>query len=152
MLSLVNEHVRKCEEVLSKHVREVAHDLRAVDAADLVTWLHGHRLGSIAAIIASSSEELFKPGTLRFAMSGEAGLTWTGQIWVRVDMEFHHAGIDCYFRLLLSNSATEVAMTYLAIDGLPCMTAAACDRFAAAVADARLAARPCRRKCRSRRA
>ena len=62
----MNEHIRKCEQVLAESVIEVARDLRLVEATDLVVWLQGRRFGNIAAIVNSSTELLFKAGVLQF--------------------------------------------------------------------------------------
>lgn len=138
MLSLVNKHVHTCEHTLLQHLSEVVQDLRMLEAGDLLAWLHGHRLGNIAAIVASSTEASFKPGTLRFSLAGSAELTWAGQIRMRIDMEFHHADVDCYFRLHLENASSRVGITYLTIDGRPCLSAQTAARFIALIADARV--------------
>jgi len=136
MRILSNTHIRRCEMALAKGVIRLADDLRMVDATDLVAWLRAHRFGNVAAIVNSSTELMFKPGTLRFSLSGGAELTWSGRLGIHLDMEFHHLAIDCYFRLQLEQSQAAVGITYLAVDGAPCRSAATSERFLVAFADA----------------
>lgn len=137
MLSLVNDHIRHCERRLAECILEVADELRLLDPADLVAWLRGRRFGNIAALVAASAELTFKPGALRFAMSGDATLDWSGRLAIRLDMELHHGGVDCFFSQHFDATRTEVVITYLLVDGAPCLSAAAAERFVAAVCDAR---------------
>jgi hypothetical protein len=144
VLSIANEHIHACEKILGEGLMEVARDLRQVDAADLVAWLRGHRFGNVAALIASSAELVFKEGTLRFALSGTADLAWSGTLSIELDMEFHDAAIDCYFRLYLFDASIAVGITYLAVNGAPCTSRHGAICFARAIRTARrdLSGRP----------
>jgi hypothetical protein len=138
MLFLTNEHILACERIIALNVADIASELRQLDPADLVSWLHGNRYGNVAALINSSSELVFKPGTLRFAFGGSAKVTWTGTIELHLDMEFHHRSIDCYFQMHLARAHAGVAITYINVDGLHCRTAQEAQLFNQAMNDARL--------------
>lgn len=138
MLSLANEHIAACERALAEGLVDLAQDLRRVDAADIVAWIHGGRLGNVAAIVGSATELVFRPGALRFAHSGGVDLAWQGGLAVHLDMELHHAGVDCYFRLHISETHSGVAITYLSVDGASCRTRTSRNRFMRALAAARL--------------
>lgn len=136
MLSLCNDQIKACERMLAKSVLGLANELRIVDAGDMVGWLRCHRFGNLASLVSSSTELMFKPNTLRFSLSGDAELTWSGRMAVGLDMEFHHDCVDCYFRLHLDETCAGVDITYLSINGGPCTSPAHRERFAAALADA----------------
>lgn len=142
MLTPCNDHLGECERILAESILELASELRLINAADMVGWLRCHRFGNLATLVSSSAELMFKPSTLRFSFSGEAELTWEGDLALHLDMEFHHRSVDCYFKLHLLKVHAGVAITYLAVDGLPCNTEAASERFAAALADAALGRLP----------
>ena len=137
MLPLSNDHIGACERLLAEALIELARDLRMVDAADIVAWVRGGRFGNIASIVGSAIELGFRPGVMRFALSGGVDLSWLGRLGVHLDMEFHHDGVDCYFRLHVSEAHAGVAITWLSVDGAPCRSAAGRDRFTAALASAR---------------
>jgi hypothetical protein len=133
-----NEFTSACERLLAIHLVDVATELREVDAADLVVWIHGNRLGNIASIVASCLEPAFKPGTLRFAISGGIRMTWSGLTEARIDMEFHYLGIDCYFALHIGDSSAGVDIEFLGIDGATCRSPDCVERFQSALNGARL--------------
>lgn len=138
MLSESSEHDTACERLLAYELAELALELRQLDAADLIAWIRGNRLGNIASVIASSCELTFAPATLRFSLSGRADLSWKGPCEVSLDMEFHHEGVDCYFVLLIAEASAGIRILFLSIDGAICRTARCVDRLAAALKSARI--------------
>jgi hypothetical protein len=136
MRSLTNEHISRCERALATATVAIAADLRKLDPTDLVAWLRGHRYGNIAALINASSELLFAPGTLRFALSGGADLSWSGELNLHLDMEFHHQGVHCYFRWHIERAHVGVAITYMMIDGVPCESCRQAARFESTLSNA----------------
>lgn len=126
------------EKALADGLRDVAAELRLIDATDLVAYLRTEQFGNIANLVNSSTELYFKPGTLGFVRSGEVQLRWGEPPTVALDMEFRHLGVSVFFRLLLQALQAGVEITYISFapgsDGLADET----QRLVDAIADARL--------------
>ncbi|HEU0160544.1 MAG TPA: hypothetical protein VFR00_14575, partial [Hyphomicrobiaceae bacterium] len=78
------------EKALADGLRDVASELRLIEATDLVAFIRTEQFANIANLVSSSTELYFKPDTVRFSQSGEVNLTWGGAPSVALDMEFHH--------------------------------------------------------------
>ena len=66
-----NDYCRQREKVLADGIKEVASELRLIDATDLVAFIRTEQFGNIGALVSSSAELYFRPGTLRFGQSGD---------------------------------------------------------------------------------
>jgi hypothetical protein len=138
MLRHGNTYTLQREKALADGLRDVAAELRLIEAADLVAFLRTEQFGNIANLVNSSTELYFKPRTLRFGSSGDVRLKWGEAPTVALDMEFAHAGVAVYFRLLLQALQAGIEITYIAFaesTGAPERNTA---RLVAAIADARL--------------
>jgi hypothetical protein len=101
MLKQGSDYILEREKALADGLRDVASELRLIDAVDLITFIRAEQFGNIMALVNSSTELFFKPGTIRFGSSGDVDLSWGGTPAVALDMEFHHMRVNVYFRLLL---------------------------------------------------
>jgi hypothetical protein len=101
------------EKALADGLRDVASELRLIEATDLVAFIRTEQFANIANLVNSSTELYFKPGTVRFGQSGDVSLKWGGVPTIALDMEFHHSRVKVYFRLLLEALQAGVEITYI---------------------------------------
>ena len=113
MLRHGNTYTLQREKALADGLRDVAAELRLIEATDLVAFLRTEQFGNIANLVNSSTELYFKPGTLGFGSSGDVQLKWGEAPTVALDMEFTHRGVAVYFRLLLQALQAGIEITYI---------------------------------------
>ncbi len=113
MLKQGREYAQEREAALAEAVKEVASELRLIEAGDLVAYLRTEQLGNVRSLVNASTEMYFKPGTLRFGLTGQAEVAWNSAPRIVLDMEFHHRRINVFFRLLLENDEAGVEIDYL---------------------------------------
>ena len=76
MLKQGREYAQEREAALAEAVKEVASELRLIEAGDLVAYLRTEQLGNVRSLVNASTEMYFKPGTLRFGLTGQAEVAW----------------------------------------------------------------------------
>ena len=116
----------------------VATELRLVDVADFIAYIHAEKFANIQDIVNSSVELFFKPGTLSFGWSAEYELDWNSLPIITLGMEFRRRSVWLVFQLVLRALQTNVTVEHLALgktSGDPRQDLAA---LIAAIADARL--------------
>jgi hypothetical protein len=104
------------ERVLAEGLRDVASELRLIEAADLIAFVRTGQFANIANLVSSSAELYFKPGTVNFGQSGDVDIKWGGVPTISLDMEFHHQRVNVYFRLLLEAVQAGVEIDYITFD------------------------------------
>lgn len=130
------------ERALAHGVKEVASELRLIDAVDLIAYIRNEQFANIANLVNSSTELFFKAGTIRFGLSGDIDLKWGGMPSVSLDMEFHHMKVNVYFRLLLKALQAGVEITYISFEGSSSDPNENTQRLIRALSDARLSPLP----------
>ena len=130
------------EKALADGLRDVASELRLIDAADLIAYIRTEQFANIANLVNSSTELYYKPGTLSFGQSADIDVKWGGTPTIALDMEFHHLQVSVYFRLLLEALQAGVEITYINFDGTARDPHENTGRLIAAIADARFAPVP----------
>jgi hypothetical protein len=125
------------EKVLASGLKEVAAELRLIEAADLVSYIHTGRFGNVCSLVNSSTEMYFKPGTMTFRKSGRVRLSWDREPAVVLDMEFRHSSVDVYFQLLLESEEAGVEIDYIAFNHEPGDPEGDTQRLIDAIANAR---------------
>jgi hypothetical protein len=113
MLRQGNTYTLEREMALADGLRDVAAELRLIDAADLVAFIRTEQFANVATLVNSSTELYYQPGTLRFGRSGDITLEWGGVPLVSLDMEFHHSEVSVYFRLLLEALQAGIEIDYI---------------------------------------
>ena len=113
MLRQGNSYTLEREKALADGLRDVAAELRLIDAADLVAFIRTEQFANIANLVNSSTELYYKPGTLSFGRSGDIDLKWGGTPTISLDMEFHHVQVSVYFRLLLEALQAGIEIDYI---------------------------------------
>ena len=101
------------EKALADGLRDVASDLRLIDAADLIAFIRTEQFANIGNLVNSSTELYYKPGTLGFGQSGDIDLKWGQTPTVALDMEFRHKQVSVYFRLLLQALQAGIEINYI---------------------------------------
>jgi hypothetical protein len=138
MLRQANNYTLQREKVLADGLRDVAAELRLIDAADFVAFLRTEQFANIANLVNSSSELYFKANTLTFGHSGDVLLKWGEAPSIGLDMEFHHMGVSVYFRLLLQALQAGVDMHFIAFAEAAADPHENTKRLVEAITDARL--------------
>jgi hypothetical protein len=113
MLKQCRQDQAECEMVLALGLKEVAAELRLVDAADLVAFIRTGQFGNVRSLVNASTEMYFKPGTVSFAESGDVSLSWAGEPSIMLNMEFRHVRVNVFFRLLLESEQAGVEIEYI---------------------------------------
>lgn len=129
------------ERALALNLERVAAELRLYEPQEFVAFVRLELFGNVENLVNSSTELYFKPGTLKFGMSGDVDLAWGKTPRVMLDMEFTHQGVTAYFRLILESEDAAVEITYLAFAGNSGDPHRNTQRLIEALADARLSHR-----------
>jgi hypothetical protein len=138
LLGQRRDHVELRAKDLSVGLEAVAAELRLVDVADFIAYIHGEKFANIQDLVNSSVELFFKPDTLSYGWGADFELDWHSLPVVILDMEFHHRSVWLVFKLILRALHTNVSIEYLSLgkssDGADLDMA----RLVATIADARL--------------
>jgi hypothetical protein len=126
------------EKVLADGLRDVAAELRLIEATDFIAFLRTEQFANIANLVNSSSELYFKPDTLSFGHSGDVHLKWGDAPAIALDMEFKHQGVTVYFRLLLQALQAGVDIHYITFAEGSADPEENTSRLVEAIADARV--------------
>ena len=104
------------EAIVADAIREVVSELRMVELADYVAFIHLERFANVADIVDSAAELYFQPGTLRLGNGGEVHLDWSGEPKVVLDLELKPSGATVYFTLGMTNEVASVDVNYVSFD------------------------------------
>lgn len=104
------------EEIIANAIVDVASELRLADASHLVEMIRANQVANIADLVNSSTELFFKSGTLRYALSAGCNVQWDSTPIVEFDMEFHHAEVCAFFRLLIGRRRAAVEIVDVLFD------------------------------------
>jgi hypothetical protein len=137
MLKQCQQDQAECEMVLALGLKEVAAELRLVDAADLVAFIRTGQFGNVRSLVNASTEMYFKPGAVSFAESGDVSLSWTGEPSIMLNMEFRHVRVNVFFRLLLESEQAGVEIEYISFGGQSADPRENARRLIDAIAEAR---------------
>lgn len=139
MLKQCRQEQAEREMALAVGLKEVAAELRLVDAADLVAYIRMGQLGNVRSLVNASTEMYFKPGTVAFAESADVTLNWTGEPSIMLHMEFRNRRVEVFFRLLLESEQAGVEIEYISFSGRSPDPRENTERLVEAIADARFA-------------
>jgi hypothetical protein len=139
MLKQCRQYHDEREMALALALKEVAAELRLIDAVDLVAFIRTAQFGNVRSLVNASTEMYFKPGTMSFAESGDVSLSWTGEPSIVLDMQFRHSRVDVFFRLLLESEQAGVEIEYISFSGKSPDPVENTRRLIDAIADARFA-------------
>ncbi len=116
MLKQFRDDHAEHEKILAHGLKEVAAELRLVDAADLVAFIRTGKFGNVSSLVNASTEMYFKPGMMEFRQSGNVKMCWSGEPSIVLDMEFRHPSVDVYFQLVLEAQQAGVEIEYISFN------------------------------------
>lgn len=100
--------------VLAMALRGVVAELFFTEAGLLIGYINAGQANNIEDIVASSAERTLKPGALRYGRHALTHSDWGRPPTVSLDLEFHHATLSVYFKLVFD--ATSVGVSIDSID------------------------------------
>ena len=116
MLKPFREDQAEHEKVLARGLKEVAAELRLVDAADLIAFIRTGRFGNVRSLVNASTEMYFKPGMMSFRQSGDVTFCWNGEPSIVLNMEFRHPAVDVFFQLVLEAQQAGIEIEYISFN------------------------------------
>ncbi len=131
-------HFRVLERVIAEGIVDVATELRLADVSDLVLFIRNDQTANIEDLVNSSTELYFKNGTLKYALVAGCSVRWDAAPTILLDMEFRHAAVSVFFRLVLSQSRAAVEIIDVFFDEKGLDPELKTQRLVDAVADAKL--------------
>jgi len=87
--------------ILADNIRDVAAELRLIDLADFVTFIHREQYATIQDLVNSSIELYFKHGTLTYGAMASFDLEWDAPPAVTLGLEFKYKAVHVAFDLML---------------------------------------------------
>ena len=91
------------EAIVANAIQDFVAELRMVELADYVSFIHLGHLANLADIVDSAAELYFMPGTLRLGHGGNLDLAWSGEQKVVLDLELKPSGATVFFSLSLGD-------------------------------------------------
>ena len=104
------------EAIVADAIKEFVSELRLVELADYVSFIHLGHLANLADIVDSAAELYFMPGTLKLGHGGDLALTWSGDQRVTLDLELKPSGATVFFTLSLGDTEAGIDVNYVAFD------------------------------------
>jgi hypothetical protein len=104
------------EMIVAESIKEVVSELRMIDPADYIAFIHLEQFANIADIVDSAAELFFIPGTLRLGHSGEVHASWSLPPRVKLDLELKPSGATVYFTLTMTDAHAAVDVNYVSFD------------------------------------
>lgn len=88
----------------------VASELRLMNVADFISFIHLEQFNNIRDIVNSSMELYFKHGTLSYGCFADYELEWNCPPTIRLDLDFQHQDVAVVFNLTLKadNASVEI--------------------------------------------
>ncbi|MGA2042667.1 MAG: hypothetical protein ABSG83_04775 [Roseiarcus sp.] len=129
---------RSFEKIIAEAMVDVATEIRLADASDLMLFIRCDQSANLEDIVNSSTELYFKNGTLKYALAAGCSVRWDASPTILLDMEFRHAAVSVFFRLVLSQSRAAVEIIDIFFDETGLAEDEKVRRLLDAVADARL--------------
>ena len=129
---------RPFEKIIAESIVDVATELRLADVSDLMMFIRGDQAANIEDLVNSSTELYFKNGTLKYALAAGCSVRWDTSPTILLDLEFRHAAVSVFFRLVLSQSRAAVEVIDIFFDETGLAQDVQTQRLIAAVADAKL--------------
>jgi hypothetical protein len=127
-----------CERILAENIADVATELRLIDVANMIAFVQSQKSAAIEDLVNSAAELYFQNGALRYAWCADLDIAWDAFPSVSLNLEFRWSGVTAFFRLRLDSAYAGVDLQHLAFDD-EALDATPCERFALAMADARVA-------------
>jgi hypothetical protein len=128
---------------LAEGIKDVAAELRLINVADFIAYIHLEKFANIQDIVNSSVELFFKHGTLSYGLAADFELDWGNTPSIFIDMEFRHMSVSVIFSLVLRALHASVDIRAISFGEGSKNPEADTQHLIAAIADARLPGRGC---------
>jgi len=138
-----DDHTLARAKALADAIKDVAAELRLIDVADFIAYIHVEQFGNIQDIVTSAVEMFFKHGTLSYGWAAEFEIEWDRPPTIMIDMEFRHMSVSFTFGLTLQAAQAGVVIRHIAFDDLVEDPQMQTQRLIEAITDAKL---PLRRR------
>ena len=116
-VSHCDEDSLRRSKVIAEGIRDVAAELRLINLADFVSFIHQEQFGNIQDLVNSSIELYFKHGTLSYGCAAEYELEWDQSPTVYIDLDFYHREVAATFNLALRAKHAGIVLRSLHFDG-----------------------------------
>jgi hypothetical protein len=103
-------------QMIADAMTEVCGELRLIDLAGFIAFIHAEAHPNLNDLIDSSVELYFAPGVLTYGWGAAADLRWGSQPIVKLDMEFRFSGVTAFFGLLVGAPTVAVELHYIAFE------------------------------------
>ena len=137
-LEATRTHFQVVEKIIAESIVDVATELRLAEVSDLMLFIRCEQSANIEDLVNSSTELYFKNGTLKYALVAACNVRWDASPTILLDMEFRHAGVSVFFRLVLSQSRAAVQIIDIFFDEESLDQGVRTQKLIDAMADARL--------------
>ena len=124
---------------IAEGIKEVAAELRMINVADFISFIHLEQFGNIRDIVNSSMELYFKHGTLSYGCAADYELEWDRPPAILLDMDFRHREVAVSFNLVLRACHAAVVIRSINFASPSRGHEEDTRRLIAAIADAKLA-------------
>jgi len=133
-----DDHTLARAKALADAIKDVAAELRLIDVADFIAYIHVEQFGNIQDIVTSAVEMFFKHGTLSYGWAAEFEIEWDRPPTIMIDMEFRHMSVSFTFGLTLQAAQAGVVIRHIAFDDLVEDPQMQTQRLIEAITDAKL--------------
>ncbi|MGP8233410.1 MAG: hypothetical protein ACLQL2_12230 [Methylovirgula sp.] len=137
-----SDHSLLRAKAIADGIMDVAAELRMMNVADYVSFIHLEQFNNIRDIVNSSMELYFKHGTLSYGCSADYELEWDQPPSILLDLEFRHHEILVRFNLVLRAAHASVEICDISFASGSLGEVDDTRRLVAAIADAKLTATP----------
>lgn len=107
------EKTQDIERLITQTIRPFVKELRMVDLADYVAFLHFDKHHQVADIVDSAAEQFFAPGFLVYRETGSIEIDWGQPARVVLELAMNAPGITYEFTLELDDEAARVSLGYI---------------------------------------
>jgi hypothetical protein len=133
-----DDHTLARAKALADAIKDVAAELRLIDVADFIAYIHVEQFGNIQDIVTSAVEMFFKHGTLSYGWAAEFEIEWDRPPTIMIDMEFRHMSVSFTFGLTLQAAQAGVVIRHIAFDDVVEDPQMQTQRLIEAITDAKL--------------
>lgn len=134
------DHTEIRAKAIAEGIKEVASELRMIDVADFIAFIHSEKFNNIRDLINSSTELYFKHGTLSYGCAADYELEWDRPPSIILDLDFRYHEVSVSFNLLLCAYHAAVDIRSISFEEPNTGLEEGTSLLVAALADARLSA------------
>jgi hypothetical protein len=135
-----DSHTERSTCALAEAVAAVGEELRLVDVAHFVSYIHNEQMASLQDIVSSSVELYFKRNTLTFGWAASFDVDWAKPPTITLGMEFRHLDVWIVFEMTLQAETTAVRIDHVVVSDSNVSKDSTTERVIEAIDDARLSA------------